>query len=420
MAAMNAGQPDGRLARTVADPTALVLWQVRAALMAAALASVAGVISALGFGTGGIAEAARDLWLLGTVGPVAWTAGLFVTYWSRRSALPQRLGVLLEGIALVGGGLLLAVGHAFGMEFLAFSGWLAEAIAGALGIFLLWPHAEGPRVASEHLEDLLAPGFRPGVEEIGTDRLARGMVMMAAVDLLLAALFALRHEEHFLLPTFAGLLFWYGWVGSLAWASLHYFGPRFLGRHLTWMPLSVGGFIGWQGGILGAFAFGEWWILALSAVGGLAMLPAFLRLFVVTMRPRPRIVGSRRAFIHSSFRSLLVLSATLALVAIIAIPWPGPVSDGTYRLVTAWAVASLLALLGHMAFVHLGWHYAPQSLVAGIDSWVVGLVFSLWTGGLAVLGAGLTLAGVVVTMVAFERHRPQRQMFTVLKGKTGT
>lgn len=417
---MNAGQPDGGLARTQADPTALVLWQLRAALGVAAVAAALTLVGALGYGSGSLNEAAKDLWLLGSVGPVAWTAGLFVNYWSRRSALPQRLAVLLEGVALFLGAILLAVGHGFGIALVAQIGWGAEAVAGALAVFLLWRGSEGVKAPSEHLEDLLAPGFRPGSEEAQTDRLARGMVMLAAIDLLLAALFALRHEEHFLLPTFAGILFWYGWVGSLAWASLHFFSPRFMGRHLAWTPLSIAGFVGWQAGILGAFAFDAWWILVLAAAGGLAMLPPLLRLFVVTMRPRPRIVGSRRAFIHSSFRSLLVLAATLALVAVIAIPWPGPVSDGTYRLVAAWAVASLLALLGHMAFVHLGWHYSPQSLVAGIDAWVVGFVLTLWPGGLFAFGAALTLVGVVMTFIAFERYRPQRQTFTVLKGKTGT
>jgi len=418
---MNAGQPDGpHLTGIPADPLAVVLWQVRASLTLGLISGLLAFASSFRLLTGVTGEAAKDIWLLGSIGILGWTAALFVSSWSRRSALPQRLPVLIVGGAVALGAVAMGVGRVGGMKGLVDLGWLAEAIGGVLVIFLL---AAGPHrtpTGSVNLDDLLAPGFRPGAEEVLTDRVARAMVVLAAVDLVLAAFYALGHEEHFAVPTFTGILFWYGWAGSLAWGTMCFFMPRFMGRHLSYPKMATGAFGAWQAGIIGAFAFHQWWILALAALGGLGLVLAFIRPLLGSLRPRPRVVGSRRAYIHSSLRWLLMGAIVLALVAVAAIPWAGPVADGAYRLTSAWVLATLFGNLGHMAFIRLGWRYSPRLLAGTVGIWTLGWVFMLWSGAGSMLGSILMVGGAVATFLVFERNRPQRRDFVVLRGRAGS
>lgn len=417
---MNAGMPDGpHLTGRPADPISVILWQLRACLATGALAGLLTLIASARLGSGRLGEAAEDVWLFGSLSALGWTGALFAHFWSKRAALPQRLPVLLVAGILVVGSVAMGLGRVTGAGSLAAFGWLAEAVAGVVIMFFLWPRATTSRTGAENLDDLLAPGFRPGPEEALTDRLARAMIILAAVDLVLAAFFALGHEEHFRTPTFTGVLFWYGWAGSLAWGTMAYFMPRFLGRHLSHSKLAAGGFVGWQAGVIGAFAFHAWWLLAFTTLGGFVLVLAFARPLLGSLRPRPRVVGSRRAYIHPAFRWLLVGSLALALVAVAAVPWDGPVADGAYRLTSAWVLAALFGLVGHLAFIRLGWRYPPQTLVAAVSVWTLGRVLTLWPGSPTIAGSLLMVAGAVATFLAFERNRPQQRDFVVLRGRTG-
>jgi len=114
---MNAGQPDGpHLTGIPADPLAVVLWQVRASLTLGLISGLLAFASSFRLLTGVTGEAAKDIWLLGSIGILGWTAALFVSSWSRRSALPQRLPVLIVGGAVALGAVAMGVGRVGGMK----------------------------------------------------------------------------------------------------------------------------------------------------------------------------------------------------------------------------------------------------------------------------------------------------------------
>lgn len=401
-----------------ARPEVIFRIQVMAALGAAALASLIVSLYLLFHLDPRIDVGGNALWLMGAMNLLGWTSALFIQAWSRRLALPPVAHLLIMGGTFLLGGVAISLSWILNAPGIGDAGWVAEAVGAFLGLILLW-QSDRPVLSPDNLDDLLAPGFRLGPQERTSDRLVRAMITMALIGFILASVDALKHGTPFVGPSFASIVFWYGDLGSMTLAAMHFFMPRFLGRHIPVLSLSIAGYVLWEGGVLLAFGTQTWWPLVFLVGGGLLMLVNFVRMVAGAIRPRPRVVGSRRTYIPPALRFLFVASIVTYLLVLAAVPWSGPVPDGFASLVSAWSLGTFLSLVGHMAFIRLGWRYSPGTLAAAGGIWMLGWVLTLWHGQVEIVGSILALSGAVSTLLAFGRKGPARRDFQVLRGRTG-
>jgi hypothetical protein len=237
------------------------------------------------------------------------------------------------------------------------------------------------------------------------DDMARWQVVAGNAYVIVSALVGLQGGWDGSAADGAGLLLWYGWLGSLATASVLYYVPRLFGargedEHALRLGVAL-----WHVGIVLSLFLDRRGLLLLTVAGGTILFVVFARVVQSALRRTLRVVGSRRVVLDLSYRQLLFAGIVFSLLASLTVPWWSGMHVGASRILWTWLLFVFIPVALHV------FHPVPipgVRIMPMLGAGVVGSLLGIWAGPAAQAGVGL-LAACLLAVGGAMLWRPRRR-----------